>query len=145
MKWLARVRESEKQAAGDLTEPTEGAFVSFVSEPGAPVANFEGAGINDPEFSGENELPPLRPERSARARGGLVVLFHRRGVRNDDAVRLADDALQRARSFDDRRLCLECRRLSGTRCMVPHIAGAGSVVTPLLRLPQRCPGFEAAA
>ncbi len=150
MSWLDRVRKNEKGAPEDLTKLTEAPFVSSVSALVAPIPNLEAAPVNDPEFSehdpsGEGAVAPINPERSARARETLVMLFHRRGLRNDDAGSVADGVLRRARDFDDRRICLECRRLSGNRCMVPDIAGAGAVVTPLLRLPQRCPGFEAAA
>lgn len=140
MKWLDRVRKTENTPGDDLTKLTEGAFVSSVSASEAPIRDFET--VNDPEFSAE-PLPAMKPVSDRHM--ARVALFSARGLRNHDAERLALEVGARLRDFDDRRICLECRKLSGNRCSVPALAGAGAVVTPLLRLPQRCPGFEAAA
>ena len=71
-----------------------------------------------------------------------VAVFHRRGVRINEAEALADSLVKRDRDLDDRRLCLECALLRpGLVCSVPTKAGAGKAVSGLVRMPQRCPGF----
>lgn len=163
MRWLDRAREIAEAPAVEPTEPTKGASVGFV---GASPATFsEIQGVGDPEFSGDgppnfldevaaedaddSSLPGGESSSAARNRSSerhtaKVMVFHRRGLRSEDAEALARDVARRALDFDDRRICLECRNLQGVRCAVPRLAGAGVVVTPLLRMPQRCPGFEAA-
>lgn len=164
MRWLDRARELAKGATTDPTKPTKGASVGFVGASPAPFAEIEV--VSDPEFS--NEGPPNFPEDEAfdgaeaapapepepeptvepvkanDRHTAQVMVFHRRGIRNEEAEQLAKDVARRAREFDDRRICLECRNLQGHKCAVSALAGAGVVVTPLLRMPQRCPGFEAA-
>lgn len=154
MRWLDRVRNVATPHTFDPTEPTKGASVGFV---GASPATFpEMEGVNDPEFSDDAsaqdaaEMAGARQPFAEASRIGdrhqaLVMLFHSRGVRNDESEALALDVLRRARDFDDRRLCLECRNLRGSKCAVPDVAGAGVVVGPLLRMPQRCAGFEGAS
>lgn len=71
-----------------------------------------------------------------------VDLFTRRGLRVKDAEQLAEQVYRRALDLDDRRLCLECRHLSGKQCSSASYAGAGRVVEAIVRLPQRCPAFE---
>lgn len=139
MKWLDRVRRTENTPGDDLTKPTEGAFVSFVSAPEPPIRDFET--VNDPEFS--KQQPKAQQSQKGERHMARVLLFTRRGLRQDDAEQIARDVAARNADFDDRHLCLECHRLSGNRCSVPNLAGAGTVVTPFMRLPQRCPGFEA--
>lgn len=163
MRWLNRAREMAAAPAGVPTEPTKGASVGSV---GASPATFsEIRGVDDPDLSGDgppnfldeapaedadhSSLSGGEPSSAARDRPSdrhtaKVMVFHRRGLRNEDAEALARDVASRALDLDDRRICLECRNLQGVRCAVPRLAGAGAVVTPLLRMPQRCPGFEAA-
>lgn len=72
-----------------------------------------------------------------------VAIFHRRGVRVDEAEALADSLVKRDRDLDDRKLCLECAALRpGLVCSVPAKAGAGRTVSGLVRMPQHCPGFS---
>lgn len=163
MRWLKRARQMAASPTGVPTEPTKGASVGFVGA--SPATFLEIQSVVDPEFSGDGppnfleEAPADDVDHSALSVGvppstardrandrhtAKVMVFHRRGLRNKDAEALARDVARRALDFDDRRICLECRNLQGVRCAVPRLAGAGVVVVPLLRMPQRCPGFEAA-
>ena len=72
-----------------------------------------------------------------------VAVFHRRGIRLDEAETLADSLVKRDRDLDNRRLCLECGALRpGLVCSVPTKAGAGRTVSGLVKMPQHCPGFS---
>lgn len=154
MRWLDRVRKVATPPTFDPTKPTKGASVGFVGTSPATFPEMEG--VNDPEFSGDPGAhdaaemagarhPFARASRIGDRHQALVMLFHSRGLRNDEAEALARDVVRRARDFDDRRLCLECRNLRGSKCAVPNVAGAGVFVAPLLRMPQRCAGFEVAS
>jgi hypothetical protein len=71
-----------------------------------------------------------------------VVLFLRRGINATDADDLAERLHLRDLQGDDRRLCLECRHLSGRRCGNPRAAGIGrDLPEALVTQGQRCPGF----
>ena len=163
MKWLDRVRKTAEAPPMAPTEPTKAPFVGFVGLPPAPFAEIED--FNDSEVSDEcppnfldeapevvtvttadDSSPAPGAERAepSEAHMALVALFDRRGVRNEEAEQLALDVADRAANLDDHHICLECRRLNGKRCTVPTLAQAGEIVTPFLRWPMRCPGFEAA-
>lgn len=90
MKWLARLKQSEKTPAAYPTEPTKEAFVGSVGSPLAPLQNS----------TAEND-----------ALSAQVVLFVRRGLSPEDADQLAIRLAQRDRQEDDRRLCIECSHL----------------------------------
>lgn len=77
-----------------------------------------------------------------------VRLFVRRGIGDDHAERLADMLVVRDRNDDDRRLCLECRRLTGPRgsrrCTDSAAAGLHRDLPDDLTVTlQRCPAFKA--
>lgn len=77
-----------------------------------------------------------------------VALFIRRGVPAADADDLAERLHLRDLELDDRRLCLECRRLAGHarnpwRCIAPDLASVATPLpTTLAESLQRCPAFE---
>lgn len=148
MNWLARLKKTSESAQEDATKATEAPFVAFVAPSPAPLQNFEVSSdlVNDPEFADQTPaaegVHPVSTLASDRHMA-RVMLFHRRGLRNDDAEQLAIDVAMRLRDLDDRRICLECANLRGKTCAVPSIAGAGVVVQALVRLPQRCAGFAA--
>lgn len=72
-----------------------------------------------------------------------VTLFRRRGLTTEQAEAMVDKLLRRDREGDDRRLCLECRHLSGRRCAAWRVAGIGGPDVGDLRTKlQRCDGFE---
>lgn len=150
MSWLARLKKTSESPQEDATKATKGAFVAFVAPSPAPLQNFEVSSdlVDDPEFAEQTPAADDHPHPAqivpSDRHMARVMLFHRRGLRNDDAEQLAIDVAMRLRDLDDRRLCLECANLRGKTCAVPAIAGAGVVVQALVRLPQRCPGFEAA-
>lgn len=109
----------------------------------------------------------LDPDRhcwphSAAMNGGEIDTFTARlarfttkGVIHGDAEQLADKLATRDRESDDRRLCLECNHLAGYgagswRCGNWQRAGIAlqtrdaGLPGDLVRLLQRCNGFEAA-
>lgn len=174
MKWLDRVRKTAGAPPLEPSKPTEATFVGFVGSPPTPFSeiegfnDLEGSGDCPPNFLDEapevvtaaaspasNQAPGAVLDRASAPGAGLtepseaqmalVMLFQRRGVRNEEAEQLALDAAARTFNLDDHHICLECRRLNGKRCTVPTLAQAGEIVTPFLRWPMRCPGFEAAA
>ena len=142
MNWLARLKKTENTPDRDPTKPTKAPFVGFV----APMeGDFQ---ENEAPPSGGNQhvpsanLPVEGASRSDDQHAARVDLFTRRGLRVMDAEQLAEQAYRRALDLDDRRLCLECRHLSGKQCSRASYAGAGRVVEAVVRLPQRCPAFE---
>lgn len=149
MNWLARLKEKAPYAPGDPAEPAKGTSAGFVSGREAAAADF-GAVVNDPEFVLSNPDRWCWPLSEAMNSGeierfnGRVALFAGRGIHIEEAELLADGLVKRDREKDDRRMCLECSQLRGTRCSVPARAGVGPVVQALIRLPQRCAGFDAA-
>lgn len=76
-----------------------------------------------------------------------VALFLRRGIDPTDADDLAERLYLRDMEADERRLCVECRHLtgrtwSGWLCGNARAAGVARDLPPeLLTQPQRCPGF----
>lgn len=77
-----------------------------------------------------------------------VSLFMRRGISATDADDLAERLHLRDVQADDRRLCLECRHLTGRtsvwRCGNHKSADVGrDLPAQLVTTMQRCPGFAA--
>lgn len=113
------------------------------------MANF-GAVVNDPEFAVTDPDRWCWPQSEAMNAAeidrfnGRIALFADRGIHIEEAELLADGLVKRDRENDDRRMCLECSQLRGTRCSASARAGAGIFVQALIRLPQRCTGFDAA-
>jgi hypothetical protein len=171
MNWLARLKKTENTPPGEPTKPTKGAFVGFVApvegvfpENEVSLKGAEGAANlpdhqADPQHYARAHVPsanlqtpqvsqtdaaqicaPMADELHA----ARVNLFTRRGLRINDAERLAATIARRLPELDDRRICLECRHLSGNNCSRASYAGAGRVVQAIVRLPQRCPAFEGA-
>ena len=75
--------------------------------------------------------------------------FGDKGLTATDCEALADKLVKRDRESDDRRVCLECRNLSGYspgswRCSNWKPAGVGTSGLPLdlVLMLQRCDGFE---
>ncbi|MEJ8813382.1 hypothetical protein WKW77_20005 [Variovorax ureilyticus] len=153
MNWLARLKKTSTSAQEDATKATEAPFVAFVAPPPAPLQNFEVSAdvVNDPAFDAGDMDRWCWPHSGAMTGAEIELmlarqaLFSSRGLRVADAEALSDSLMRRDREMDDRRLCLECANLRGKTCAVPAIAGAGAIVQALVRLPQRCAGFEAAA
>ena len=82
-----------------------------------------------------------------------VSLFAAKGVTHDDGEGLADNLVIRDREDDDRRLCLECRNISGYgsgswRCREWKLAGIAlksqdaGLPSDFVRTLQRCDGFK---
>lgn len=68
--------------------------------------------------------------------GFRMALFRRRGENADEAEQLAFRLLDRDRSLDTRRLCMECVHLQPPcQCHQPEAA-------PLREVLQRCPSFR---
>ena len=149
MNWLARLKAKASGPTTVPAEPAKGPSAGFVSAWEAPAADF-GPVVNDPEF-GSGDLDRWCWPFSDAMNGAeidrfnaRVALFADRGIRIEDAERLADGLVSRDRELDDRRLCLECSHLRGGRCSVPTKAGAGFIVQPLVMTLQRCAGFDSA-
>ena len=75
--------------------------------------------------------------------------FGDKGLTATDRDALADQLLLRDREADDRRICLECRNLSGYspgswRCSnwKPASVGTSGLPLDLVLMLQRCDGFE---
>ncbi len=75
--------------------------------------------------------------------------FADRGLSLDDGEALTDKLVIRDREADDRRVCLECRNLSGYspgswRCSnwKPASVGTSGLPLDLVLMLQRCYGFE---
>ena len=149
MNWLARLKEKATDPSTAPAEPTKAPSAGFVSAWEAPAADF-GPVVNDPEFHSEDLdrwCWPMSEAMNGREIDLMIArsnLFSDRGMRTDDAERLADVLVNRDREMDDRRLCMECAHLSGRRCSASAIAGAGQNVVALVQLPQRCPAFKPA-
>ena len=135
MNWLARLKEKTTGPSTAPAEPTKAPSAGFVSAWEAPEADF-GPVVNDPEFHSEDPdrwcWPKTEAMNSAEIErfNARVALFAERGIRTEEAEGLADALVKRDRETDDRRLCLECSHLRGTRCSVPAKAGAGAFVQP---------------
>ncbi|MBB4226020.1 hypothetical protein [Variovorax guangxiensis] len=142
MNWLARLKKTANTPDQEPTKPTKAPFVGFV----APV---EGAFPENEAFppadggNGANSANWPEIGIDADQHAARVELFTRRGLRVKDAEQLAEQVSQRAVDLDDRRLCLECRHLSGKLCSRAAYAGAGRVVEAIVMVPQRCPAFRA--
>lgn len=77
-----------------------------------------------------------------RRHGWRVALFQRRGMSEDAAHALADALVERDRSGDDRRHCVECAHLAGRHCGNWREAGYRRPAdAPVASAPRRCRGF----
>lgn len=75
----------------------------------------------------------------------MVVRFTDKGVTMGEAQRMADRLVIRDRDSDDRRSCLECVHLQGTRrCSNWHAAGVAreGLAYSLVTMLQRCGGYQ---
>lgn len=162
--WLARLKNQNTPGA-EATKPTkptqdtpEGGFVGFVAHPQGHIQKFDGA-VAHPETLTAN-APTTNPDRWAWPHSSALngqeldsllarqALFCQRGASAQDAERLADRLVNRDRSSDDRRLCLECRHLRGEgpyRCGNARAADVhADLARDLVLTLQRCHGYDAA-
>lgn len=139
MNWLARLKKAENTPNLEPTKPTKGPFVGFVAPVEGVFAENE-ASLKEAAVSANSLTHPVSHADELHA--ARVDLFTRRGLRLKDAEQLAATIVRRPADFDDRRICLECRHLSGNNCSRAAYAGVGRVVQAIVRLPQRCPAFE---
>ena len=160
--WLARLKNQNAPGA-EATKPTkptqdtpEGGFVGFVAYPQGHIQKIDGAVANS-EAPAAN-APAIDPDRWAwphsSAMNGQELdtlmarqdLFCQRAASTQDAERLADRLVNRDRSSDDRRLCLECLHLRGEgpyRCGNARAAGVhADLARDLVLTLQRCHGHE---
>lgn len=160
--WLARLKNQNPPGTGATkpTKPTQdthaGGFVGFVAYPQGHIQKFDGA-VANPETPAANS-PTTDPDRWAwphsSAMNGQELdtlmarqdLFCQRGASAQDAERLADSLVNRDRSDDDRRICMECRHLRGAgpyRCGNARAAGLhADLARDLVLTLQRCHGYE---
>jgi len=165
MKWLARLKKIDIAPEVEPTKPTKPGFVGFVGSLLAPMQKKEGdpPAANDPAPTPDT-LAIVDPDRwawphSTAMTGSEIDTFTARlarftdkGLTTDDGEALADKLVTRDREDDDRRLCLECRHLSGYghtswRCGNWEAAGVAirprdtQLVVDLVQRLQRCDGF----
>lgn len=158
--WLARLKTHNTPGTGATkpTKPTqdtpEGGFVGFVACPQGRIQKIDGA-VANPETPAAN-APAIDPDRWAWPHSSAMngqeldtlmarqALFCQRGASAQDAERLADRLVNRDRSSDDRRLCLECRHQRGEgRCGNARAAGVhADLARDLVLTLQRCHGYE---
>lgn len=154
--WLARLKIHNTLGTG-ATKPTKPGFVGFVAYPRGHIQKFDGA-VADPQTPAAN-APPAESDRWTWPHGSAMNgqeldslmarqdLFRQRVASAQDAERLADGLVNRDRSGDDRRLCLECRHLRGAgpwRCgnwQAAEVARDG-LARDLVLMLQRCGGFK---
>lgn len=128
MSWLARLKAVEAARRANLQNLQKAAFVGFA---GADPAPFQERECHDTIFMAR------------------TALFMSRDLDKDNADAAANRLAQRDRQHDERRICLECRHLSGSRsrryCRQGKETGqSGSSIIPseLAATLQRCAGFE---
>jgi hypothetical protein len=147
--WTARAREFLKTAPPQ-TDETDEMRVLSVSSVCIPVVREKDAPSElgaRPYRLSQSEADAAHVEPWDDAAIGRftarVVLLMRRGINATDADDLAERLHLRDLQGDDRRVCLECRHLSGRRCGNHVRAGLRSaeVGAELAALLQRCQGF----
>jgi hypothetical protein len=127
MNWLAKLKNAEGAPTGYLQNLQKGAFVGFVDT-----------------LPGPFQKSPVR-NQVCMAR---IVLCTDHGLDITEAEAIVERLTSRDQEQDERRLCLECRHLSGgpqaRRCSQwQQIGQSGGPAIPseLVTLLQRCPGF----
>lgn len=162
MSWLARLKR--QTALGlDATKPTEppeeeheAGFVGFVACPPAPIQEIRAlkCAANDATAKTLTADPDCYCWPHSDAMNGQEIdifterlaKFTDKGLRLDEAERLADKLAIRDREADDRRLCLECTHLQGRvrwRCgnwEAADVARDG-LAPGLVKMLQRCSGY----
>lgn len=127
MNWLVRLKKFENAQTGTLQNLQNEAFVGFV---GAAPEPFQKSAPGNDTFTAR------------------LVLFTARGLSLAEAEAMAARLERRDREGDERRLCLECRYLSGgpdaRRCSQWRTLGLASAAIPadLATIPQRCPRYH---
>lgn len=167
MKWLMLLKR-EKNLSFGATEPTKppqgghsASFIGFVAPLPTTRESSEGPAklpANDSTHSSaltSASVPDqvVCAQEDAMTDAEIVVFLRRvaqftfKGITFEDGERMGEKLLQRDRSGDDRRACLECAFLSGRhqwRCRNWQHAGLHSadLAHELTLLLQRCDGFE---
>lgn len=149
MTWLQRLKNLEAPVSCALTKPTESAFVrsdSYFDErrssTAVPPVN-DATLLEGPDRWCWPYSEAMNGNEIARFQA-RVQLFISRGSRLEGAEELADSLVLRDRDLDDRRVCLECINLRGRHCMKPEEGGAGTDVSGIRVVLQRCAGFREA-
>lgn len=149
MNWLARLKkldDTPDATLQKLRKGQEGVSVVFVG-PGSAYSQ-NSIGEADPTIVADADpandpATPITDLFTAR-----IALFTDRGLNMDDASALADRMAHRDDEHDDRRICLECKHLSGDvvhrRCSQWRKLWIGDASTPadLVDVLQRCAGFN---
>ena len=161
MNWLARLKNIDAAPTPEPTEPTKPGFVGFVGPDMAPVQKIKGdlPAANDPAAVAQDPDRWCWPHSEAMNSAEIetfnarLARFTDKGLTLKDADALADKLVLRDRDLDDRRLCLECFHLSGSKrlgwdCRNWQRAGVASrardaqLSAVLVCQLQRCDGFK---
>lgn len=169
MNWLARLKEIERPQAATLpnleksSDPTSVGFVGqcpdALGDQDSAFVGFVGSTVGISGDAEERTMPePLAIPCTAKQvpdasdvndlHSRRRAWFREQGLEDGQAGQTADALSVRDGELDERRLCLECRHLSGNararRCGRWREAGTGSLAIPaeLVTLLQRCRGFE---
>ncbi|KIF82485.1 hypothetical protein [Noviherbaspirillum autotrophicum] len=128
MNWLARLKELEAARSSTPQNLQKDAFVGFV---GAGPEPFQEMKYGESIFTTR------------------IVLFMVRDLDKDEAEAMVDRLAVRDQEKDERRVCVECRHLFGTKnrrfCHQWEKTGkigGPSIPSELTTILQRCAGFE---
>ena len=145
MNWLARLKNINSTSDSNLQKLQKGVSVVFVgSSPGHSQKS-----LDDPaELVATHAEPANDPAAPSDTFSARLGLFTGRGLSVKDADELAKRLRRRDLEQDDRRVCLECRHMSGdvqrSRCSQWRKLWIGDASMPadLVATLQRCAGFS---
>jgi hypothetical protein len=128
MNWLTRLKKMGHTPVTSLQNPQKAPFAGFV---------------------GSSQAVPRKSESVSNIETARLALFTDRGLRLNEAQISVGRLRTRDRECDDRRLCLECRHLSGGpgawQCSQWRMLKVRSPAVPTdlaLLLLQRCKAFK---
>ena len=145
MNWLARLKNINGTSDSSLQKLQKG--VSVVSVGSSPV-HSQNSGGDATESLATHAEPANDSASPADIFTARLALFTGRGLNADAADDLAQRLMRRDLEQDDRRVCLECRHMSGDverrRCGQWRKLWIGDASMPadLVETLQRCAGFS---
>ena len=145
MNWLAKLKNIRVTSESSLQKLQKGVSVVFVGSSPGHSQNFGGDATESLATYTEPANDPAAPAVIFTAR---LALFTGRGLIAEDADDLAQRLTRRDLEQDDRRVCLECRHMSGEvehrRCSQWRKLWIGEASMPadLVDVLQRCQGFN---
>ena len=145
MNWLAKLKNIRVTSESSLQKLQKGVSVVFVGSNPGHSQNLGGDATESLATYTEPANDPAAPADIFTAR---LALFTGRGLIAEDADDLAQRLTRRDLEQDDRRVCLECRHMSGEvehrRCSQWRKLWIGEASMPadLVDVLQRCQGFN---